>query len=462
MQQARHASRALTASEKRVRRAAQEDALTGMPNRGRVIGLLDAALSQRAPDRIVAFICVNLDGFKDVNETLGHSAGDEVLIAAAARLDAAKPRDASVGRIGGDEFALVMPTADDSAPLDAAKACARAMSLPFMVDGRAVAISASIGLAQAPADGDRASALIRRADLAARAAKKTGRGRILAFHSGLEAEINERRFIERELRRALANHALEMAYQPIVAGDGLRILGAEALVRWRHPVRGAIPPAVFVAVAEQTGLMMELGRFVLRRALADACQWSDRYIAINLSPIQVRDRALVRSVAEALDETGIDPTRVVLEITEGVLIDNPEQAKQRLKELRALGVKIALDDFGSGYSSLSYLRRLPIDKLKIDKEFVSPLGRSANGGVIVQAIVALGRALGLSVLAEGVETEEQRVLLRLAGCDELQGYLFGRPMPHAALVEFLARRTPSDGWDAGVAHELLRVRIAET
>jgi predicted signal transduction protein with EAL and GGDEF domain len=304
-----------------------------------------------------------------------------------------------------------------------------------------IQVGASAGFALAPRDGDASTELIRRADLAVRTAKARGRGHVVAFNHGLEDEITERRFIEQELRTAIASDALAVYYQPIVAGDGLRVVGAEALLRWTHPQRGPIPPAVFVPLAEQAGLMLRLGDFVLRRALADAAAWPHLYVAVNLSPIQVRDRGLVASIAEALAASKVDPARLVLEITEGLLIDNPEEAKQRLKELRELGIKIALDDFGSGYSSLSYLRRLPIDKLKIDKEFVAPLGRSADGGVILQAIVALGRALGLSVLVEGVETEEQRVLLRLAGCDELQGFLFARPMPADAFHDVAYRDT---------------------
>jgi diguanylate cyclase (GGDEF)-like protein len=416
----------------------KEDPLTHVPNRRATIATLEEALARRPEDQIVAFACLNLDGFKEINGTLGHETGDQLLIAAADRLCAAVPNAASVGRINGDEFAAIITVKDESAAMDAVQACARTLAAPIVIRDHTIHISASIGLAHAPQDGASCNDLVRRADLASRAAKKRGRGRVIAFHHGLEAEINERRFIERELRQALLDEQLDLAYQPIVAGDGLTTIGAEALVRWQHPARGVIPPGLFVSVAEQTGMMIQLGRFVMRRALEAARSWPNLYIAINLSPVQVRDRALVRAVSDALEESQVDPHRVVLEITEGVLIDNPEEAKQRLKDLRALGVKIALDDFGSGYSSLNYLRRLPIDKLKIDKEFVSPLGRSANGTVIIEAIVTLGRALGLSVLAEGVESEEQRVLLRLAGCDELQGFLFARPMPRDSMTAFLA------------------------
>jgi EAL domain-containing protein (putative c-di-GMP-specific phosphodiesterase class I) len=252
-------------------------------------------------------------------------------------------------------------------------------------------------------------------------------GNVLAFDGRMEAAHDERQALKRDLKRAVATRALDVEYQPIVAAEGYRIVGVEALLRWNHPSRGSIPPTTFIPLAEQGGLMDDLGDFVLRQALASAKRWPGLYIAVNLSPVQVRDRARVERISEALRESGLDCTRVVLEITESVLIDEPERIKTHLEILRALGCRLALDDFGAGYSSLAYLRQLPIDKLKIDRGFVSALGRSGNAGVILQAMVALGRALGLNVVVEGVETQEQRVLLRLAGCDEMQGFLFGKP-----------------------------------
>jgi EAL domain-containing protein (putative c-di-GMP-specific phosphodiesterase class I) len=249
----------------------------------------------------------------------------------------------------------------------------------------------------------------------------------------MDLEFNDRREIERELRRALTGEDVEVHYQPIVASEGSRIVGVEALARWNHPQLGAIGPLVFIPVAEQTGMMDALGEYVLRRALTDAKRWPELYVSVNVSPVQVRNRKFVELVARLLHENMISPSRLVLEMTESVLIDNPDEAKLRLAALRGLGVKIALDDFGTGYSSLSYLQRFAFDKLKIDKAFVTPLGRSANSGAMIQAIVALGNALGLSILAEGVETEEQRVLLRLAGCHEMQGFLFAEPGPHEAI-----------------------------
>jgi EAL domain-containing protein (putative c-di-GMP-specific phosphodiesterase class I) len=261
----------------------------------------------------------------------------------------------------------------------------------------------------------------------------------------MEAEFQERLFIRREIARALAARAFDVHYQPIVKSDGGATVGVEALLRWNHPARGFIPPALFVPVAEEAGLMDRLGELVLRRAIADAARWEGLYVAVNVSPVQVRHRAFVDLVSRVLTETSFEPSRLVLEMTESVLIENVDEASARLNELRALGVRLALDDFGSGYSSLSYLQKLPFDKLKIDRSFVAGLNLSANGGVIIQAIVALGRALGMSVVIEGVETEEQRVLLRLAGCNELQGYLFARPGPREEIDRWLAPPVAASG-----------------
>jgi predicted signal transduction protein with EAL and GGDEF domain len=319
------------------------------------------------------------------------------------------------------------------------KGAVDAVSRPFWMNGQVVQLGATVGIAHAPSDGATRDDLIRRADLALRGAMKGWGGRICAFAPAMEAELEDRRFLKQELRRALGDGALDLHYQPIVNADGTKICGVEALLRWNHPTRGAIPPNMFVPVAEQTGLMEALGEFVLRKALTDALRWPNLYIAINVSPVEIRSRGFVDLITGVMTEVGIAPSRVVVEVTEGVLIDQPDEAQQRLEQLHALGVRLALDDFGVGYSSLSYLQRFPFDKLKIDKGFVAPLGRSANGGVIIQSIVGLGCALGLSVLAEGVETEEQRVLLRLAGCNEMQGFLFARPAARETIDELVAK-----------------------
>ncbi len=323
-----------------------------------------------------------------------------------------------------------------------ADALRASLQRPIFVD-RIWQVTAGIGVARAPEDGTTGEELARRAGLALRAAKQEGRGRARAFEPQIEIEYAERRFLLRELQTAISLQEFEVHYQPVVAADGGAIVGVEALLRWTHPSRGPIAPSVFIPLAEQAGLMSQLGEIVLRRALADAARWPNLSVAVNLSPLQIRDRWIVDLVGGIMAETGIASSRVVLEVTEGILIDNPQEAQARLEALRALGVSIALDDFGTGYSSLSYLQKFPIDRLKIDRAFVASLGASGSTGAIIQAIVTLGHALGMKVLAEGVENDEQRVLLRLAGCDEMQGFLFARPEPAAEIDKLVARQSRS-------------------
>jgi diguanylate cyclase (GGDEF)-like protein len=438
--QVRGATRRLGESERRAHALAYQDPLTRLPNLRRLNEEIDRALAARAPGEIVAFGYLDLDNFSEVNESLGHSGGDRLLMMAADRLGAAFGPDVVLGRCAQDRFALVMRTRDPDAGNAAAEHAIACMAQPFWINGQMLHNGVSIGLAEVTDPGVQRDELVMRADLALRAAKGQGGGRVVCFKPAMEEESHDRRFIKRELQRAVAEGTLDLHYQPIVGAADGRTVGVEALLRWEHPSRGAIPPSVFVPIAEQTGLMEALGEFVLRRALADAQQWPSVYIAINLSPVQVRSSRLVPLVSRILSETGIASSRVVLEVTEGVLIDDPADAKVKLDALRALGVRMALDDFGVGYSSLGYLQRFNFDKLKIDRSFVAPLGRSADAAAMVQAIVALGRALGLSVLAEGVETDEQRVLLRLAGCDEMQGFRFARPMPREAVDALFAKR----------------------
>lgn len=436
--QVRRAVRDLGHSEQLAWTLAYEDMLTGLPNHRKMIGLIDGVLAGRAEGDTATLAFLDLDGLKDINDALGHRMGDELLKAVAARIGDIMPAGAFCGRFDGDEFALVMIGPDMASAEDALVALTGALARPFWIAGQVVQVGVSAGLAHAPQDAQTRDELIRRADLALRAAKKKQRGGVVPFVPALDVEFDDRRFLERELRRALDDGALDVHYQPIVSADGTRIVGAEALARWTHPTRGAIPPIQFVAVAEHSGLMGQLGEFVLRRALADARRWPGIYIGVNLSPMQVRDPGLVDFVTQVLAENKLEPSRLMLEVTEGVLIDNPEEAKARLDALKALGVRLALDDFGTGYSSLTYLQRFNFDKLKIDRGFVAPLGRNASSNALVQAIVALGRALGLTLLAEGVETEEQRVLLRLSGCEEMQGYLFARPAGREVLDRLLA------------------------
>jgi len=421
---------------------AYEDMLTGLHNHRKLIELIDNALAGWADGEVLTLAFLDLDGLGDINDAFSHRVGDVFLKAFAARLEDILPARAFCGRFDGDEFALVIAGPDIATAEAAAASLVGALSRPFWIDEQVVQVGVTAGLAHAPRDAQSRDELMRCADLALRAAKKKQRGGIAYFEPAMEVEFEDRRFLEKELRRALEEKALEVHYQPIVSGDGIRIVGAEALLRWTHPQRGTISPSQFIAVAEQSGLIARLGEFVLRRAIADARRWPGLYVAVNLSPVQVRDPALVELVSDTLARNGVAPSRLMLEVTEGVLIDNPDEAKARLDALKALGIRLALDDFGTGYSSLTYLQRFNFDKLKIDRGFVTPLGRDAASNAMLQAIVGLGRALGLTLLAEGVETEEQRVLLRLAGCGEMQGHLFAHPGPREALDRLLAEAAP--------------------
>ena len=441
--QVRRAVRDLSASERLAWKLAHEDMLTGMPNHRKMIELLDGALAGRTHGEVVTLAFLDLDGLNDVNDALGHRTGDELLIALAARIMDLLPAGAFCGRFDGDEFAVVMVAPDTDSAEAAMAALTGALARPFWIADQVVQVGVTAGLCHAPRDAQARDELMRRADLALRAAKNKQRGSIAHFEPAMDVEFDDRRFLEKELRLAIENKSLDVHYQPIVSSDGKRIVGAEALLRWTHPVRGPIQPMQFVAVAEQAGLMGRLGEFVLRRALSDARRWPGLSMSVNLSPVQVRDPALVELVSDILAKNDITPSRLMLEVTEGVLIDNPDEAKARLDALKALGIRLALDDFGTGYSSLTYLQRFNFDKLKIDRGFVAPLGRDTGSQALVQAIVALGRALDMTLLAEGVETEEQRVLLRLAGCEEMQGYLFARPASREALDRLLAETGPA-------------------
>lgn len=423
--------------EAQAARAADEDKLTGLPNHAKTLELLDLALAERNEDDQTTFALIELDGMEDVMAHHGVLGGDELVIVIARRLKETLPPQAVCGRIASDEFAVIL-TGRQYLDIEAMlRAAIEAIGRPHWAD-TVVRVSAHAGFAQVTRHAATRGELTRRTELALRAAAKRGPGSIAMFDVSIDTVSTDQKFIHRELPRALTANELELYYQPIVSSQGGRMAGVEALLRWNHPTRGVIPPATFIPVAEQMGLMDTIGTLVLRRALQEAKRWPENlYVAVNLSPLQVRNSSIVEMVRSALAESTVTPSRLILEITEGVLIDNPDEMVTRIKDLHSLGVRVALDDFGSGYSNLGYLQRFPLDKIKIDKSFVAALGRSANGGVIIQAMVALGRALGLTVLVEGVETEHQRVLLRLAGCDEMQGFLFARPAPAKSIDKLL-------------------------
>jgi predicted signal transduction protein with EAL and GGDEF domain len=421
---------ALREQERRAREIADIDPVTGLPTEQAMLHRLGTALANREIRQVVTYAVIEFDGIHETHHGDGVASVDEILKAISGELTEALPDNAVLGRGHGDQFRIIMTEIADAAPI--LRRALEVLSRPQWLGGL-VRISGHAGYAQAPRDAVSRDDMVRVAGRALSAAARKGSGTVLGYDHAVEMSSQELQFIRRELPRALAAGDLELHYQPIVTPDGAQITGVEALCRWTHPVRGNIPPGNFIPVAEQMGLMDALGAFVLRRALTDAKRWPDFYVGVNLSPVQVKGPQIVELVRDLLEETRLEPSRLMLEITEGVLVENPDEMIRRIEDLRALGVRLALDDFGSGYSNLGYLQRFPIDKLKIDRAFVTPLGRTANAGVIIQAIVALGRALGLKVLVEGVETEEQRVLLRMAGCDEMQGFLFARPVPAKAI-----------------------------
>ncbi|MGA2892973.1 MAG: bifunctional diguanylate cyclase/phosphodiesterase [Xanthobacteraceae bacterium] len=420
-----------------VGRLTTQDPVTGLANRRVMLKRLDDAVSGRGFG-LVAFAMIDIDNSHEIEDTLGRAGRDAMFATIAERFAAALPAGALLGRLTDDDFAVIATDADGRLAATLGDTLATALAAPIYLDQQWL-ISLTIGLAQAPEDGTTGDELRRRAALALRAAKRSGRGAVRRFVPEIHQEHAERRFILRELETAIHDKAFEVHYQPVVAAEGGGMRGVEALLRWTHPTRGPIAPSVFIPLAEESGLMNSLGELVLRQALADGARWPDLFASVNLSPVQMRSPGLVALVAAVMAETGMPASRLVFEVTEGILIDNPEETLAKLQALRALGASTALDDFGNGYSSLSYLQKFPFDRLKIDRAFVASLGTTANAGAIIHAIVTLGHALGMKVLAEGVETDEQRVLLRLAGCDEMQGFLFAKAVPAEAIAKILAR-----------------------
>ena len=427
-------------AEDRLDHMARHDQLTGLPNRTLYREQMVLSLAQARRGGALAVLCIDLDDFKGANDTLGHAAGDALLRAAAQRLlDATRESDMVI-RLGGDEFAIIQLGA--AQPRDAkalAERLVHEMARPFDVAGNTVAIGASIGIAVTTDGLSTADDMLKSADLALYRAKSDGRGTYRFFESEMDASMQARRAIEQDLRRAVVADEFEVFYQPLVETRTGAIGGFEALVRWRHPVRGMVLPGEFIHVAEEIGLISAIGALVLNRACDDATAWPGHLkVAVNLSPLQFRNRCLARDVALALSRSGLAPARLELEITESLLLLDSEATVAILHELRAFGVSISMDDFGTGYSSLSYLRRFPFDKIKIDQSFIRNLGEPGDCIAIVRAVVGLGASLGMRVTAEGVETEEQFKLLRHEGCHQVQGYLFSKPMPFkdiAALID---------------------------
>ncbi|MBI4922111.1 MAG: EAL domain-containing protein [Devosia nanyangense] len=426
--------------EARIQHLARHDALTELPNR--IQFLEEMANSEASIERgeKTAVLCIDLDHFKSVNDTLGHAIGDKLLKQASARLWGTTRETDVLARLGGDEFSLLLRPIER--PGDAATIAERivkTMSSPFIIDGHQIAIGASVGIAIAPQDGASTDVLMKNADMALYRAKSEGRSTYHFFEKDMDAAIQKRRMIEAGLRAALQLHELRVVFQPLVGLKENRVTCLEALLRWTHGERGNISPAEFIPIAEETGLIVPIGEWVLREACKAAVGWpTEARVAVNLSPVQFKNKRLFETVHAILAETGLPPTRLELEITESLLLNDSEQTLQTLHRLRAIGIRISMDDFGTGYSSLSYLRSFPFDKIKIDRSFMRDLESRGDSLAIIKAVIGLGHSLGMSTTAEGVETEEQLKAVREQGCNEVQGFLFSPPLEAGQVAALLA------------------------
>jgi diguanylate cyclase (GGDEF)-like protein len=429
MRHTRRTAQAIAAGETQLRHLALHDPVCGLPNRiyfGERLEKLIGEVRRGGPSAAVFFI--DLDHFKDVNDTLGHHIGDELILAVTQRLSHVMRGDELVARLGGDEFAILTICASDSYSLQAiAGRIIAAVCAPYSISGHAINIGASIGIAVIDRRARDAGDILRYADMALYRAKNEGRNRACIYDAAMDADLSQRKLLESDLLHAIRNDGLAAAYQPIVNASGDTMVGVEALARWTHPTAGVITPSVFIPIAENSGLIVELGEWMLRRACLDGGNWPGLTVAVNVSPLQFRRSDFVDVVERILKETDFDPGRLELELTESTLLGNLETAELSMLRLKAIGVRFALDDFGTGYSSLLYLRRFPFDKLKIDSSFVRSIETAPDAAAIVHAVVSLGRGLGMRVTAEGVENAEQHLFLRAAGVHSMQGYRFGRP-----------------------------------
>jgi diguanylate cyclase (GGDEF)-like protein len=428
-------------AEKQIAHLAHYDALTDLPNRTLFRQYLGRELERTKRGEQLAVLYIDIDEFKDINDSLGHRVGDELLKAVASSLRGCVRETDFVARLGGDEFAVIQSGVTQ--PNDVLELVGRiyqSLRQPRDCLGHQVATDASIGIAMAPDDGDDLDQLLKNADLAMYGAKADGRRTYRFFEPAMDARVKARRMLELDLRQAIADGAFELHYQPLVNLLSNKVVGCEALLRWNHPVRGMVSPAEFIPIAEETGLICQLGDWVLATACTEAAGWPPGIrVAVNVSPVQFRSHAFELKVAKALATTGLPAARLELEITEAVLIRDDEAALATLRHLGALGVRIALDDFGTGYSSLSYLQRFPFNKIKIDRCFIDAIAESEGSSAIVQAVIGIAMARNMTTTAEGVETEQQKDMLRSLGCTEMQGFLFSRAQPATAIRMLLAQ-----------------------
>jgi diguanylate cyclase (GGDEF)-like protein len=430
----------LAAGERQLRHLALHDPVCGLPNRIYFGERLEQSINNvRGGGLSAAVFYIDLDHFKDVNDTLGHHIGDELILNVTQRLSRIMRGDDLVARLGGDEFAIITTCASDSYSLQAiAGRIIAAVCAPYAISGHNIIIGASIGIAVIDRRVGDAADILRYADMALYRAKNEGRNRACIYDAAMDADLSSRKLLEGDLLQAIKTDGLRAAYQPIVNAAGDTVVGVEALARWQHPTHGDIPPSRFIPIAEHSGLIIELGEWMLRRACLDGRNWPNLAVSVNVSPLQFRRSDFVEVVERILTETDFDASRLELELTESTLLGNLETAELSMLRLKAIGVRFALDDFGTGYSSLLYLRRFPFDKLKIDSSFVRAIEKAPDAAAIVHAVVSLGRGLGMKVTAEGVETAEQHLFLRAAGVHSMQGYRFGKPGPAGEIDDRLA------------------------
>ena len=424
--------------EQEITHLARHDALTNLANRALLREKLQQALLRLVRGQGFAVLCLDLDRFKSVNDTLGHPVGDALLKQVSERLLSCVRQGDVVARLGGDEFAIIQANVRHADSTEALAArIVEEVSRHYEIGGQRIDISTSIGMTLAPRDGSDADQLMKNADLALYRAKADGRHGYSFFKPEMNDRIQVRRKMEIELRKAFDEEQLELYYQPILSLDSQRVTGFEALLRWTHPKRGAVPPEEFIELAEEIGLIGELGEWALRQACMQAARWSAPVkVAINLSPLQIK-RELIEVVLQAIAASGLSPDRLELEITESVLLQDSQNTLATLHQLRQLGVRVAMDDFGTGYCSLSYLRSFPFDRIKIDRAFIGDMDRSDESRAIVETIIRLGNHLGMSTVAEGIENFEQLKLLSAAGCTQAQGYYFSPPVPHTEIERVL-------------------------
>jgi len=427
-------------AEEKIAHMALHDALTNLPNRLFFREQLEARLTQLAQDQEFAVLCLDLDRFKVVNDTLGHPFGDMLLSQVAGRITGCLREGDTLARLGGDEFAILQSSIKQPNDVIAlADRIFEACQAPFDLDGNQVVVGTSIGIAIAPSDAVEADRLLKNADMALYRAKADGRGAYRFFEPEMDALMQARRALEVDLRKALVNGEFEVYYQPIISLENQAVTGVEALLRWNHPSRGFVAPSEFIPLAEETGLIVPIGEWVLRQACGEAVKWPSHVsLAVNLSPAQFRTRNLLQIVIGALAQSGISPQRLELEITESVLLVDNAATLETLHQLRNLGVRISMDDFGTGYSSLSYLRSFPFDKIKIDQSFIRNLAFNSDSQAIVRAVTGLGSSLGMRTTGEGVETQAECDYLMRHGCTEAQGYFFSAPKSAARVLDLLS------------------------